>query len=175
MFPNVLNMIPLTALAAILIIVGFRLAQPKQFIQMWRLGISSFLPFLATIVLTLVDDLLAGVFAGIIVKMIVSFIQGAKLSSFFGPTYRLINHGEMAMLDFDGSLHFFSVIKQKEILSQLNSFLEIEIDLSKLKYIDATSLFLLSKESVRLQKIGRMVKISLPEKYESIFHHIQNH
>lgn len=175
LFPNILNMIPLPALAAILLLVGFRLSQPKQLFQMRKLGLSSFLAFISTIIFTLVDDLLVGILAGIVVKIIISFIQGARVSSFFGPTYKLVNNGDMALLNFEGALHFFSALKQKEIFSHLQSYSVIEINLSKLKYIDASSLSLISKESDRLMRNGRQVTINLPERYKPLFHLIQKH
>ena len=56
--PNILNMIPLASLAAILFVVGYKLAQPSKFIGMVKLGWTQFLPFIITIVAILRTDLL---------------------------------------------------------------------------------------------------------------------
>jgi MFS superfamily sulfate permease-like transporter len=64
---NVLNMIPLASLAAILIMVGYKLAKPSLFKQMYQLGWEQFVPFVATVVAILLTDLLRGITFGLIV------------------------------------------------------------------------------------------------------------
>ncbi len=61
---NVLNMIPLASLAAILLIVGYKLAKPALFKEMYSLGKDQFIPFVATIVGILLTDLLVGLGIG---------------------------------------------------------------------------------------------------------------
>src|SRR5690606_26986623 len=56
--PFVLNMVPLAVLAAILFIIGYKLAKPSSFKHMYRLGWSQFLPFIVTIVGVVSTDLL---------------------------------------------------------------------------------------------------------------------
>lgn len=63
--PNLLNMIPLATLACILLVVGYKLAKPEVFKQMYKMGNEQFIPFTATIVGMLVFDLLKGVGIGI--------------------------------------------------------------------------------------------------------------
>lgn len=175
LFPGVLNMIPLSALAAILIIVGYRLAQPKQFVEMKDLGLPSFLAFLTTIIVTLAEDLLIGIFAGVVVEALVSFFQGAKLSTLIKPNYLVRNEGDKAILEFQGSLLFFSVLKQKEILKQMSTYRYVELNLSQLSFIDVTSLILLCKEMNRHEKNGCQITLNLPEKYKPIYLHVKNH
>jgi SulP family sulfate permease len=57
---SVLNMIPLASLAAILLMVGYKLAKPGLFMQMYKLGWEQFIPFLATVIGILATDLLKG-------------------------------------------------------------------------------------------------------------------
>ncbi len=175
LFPQVLNMIPLSALAAILILIGYRLAQPKQFIEMKQLGLSPFLAFIATIVVTLAEDLLIGIFAGVVVKAVVSYYQGASLSSFLKPNYKVSYKGDKAILEFDGSLLFFSALHLKEILDQLSPYKTVEINLSRINFIDATSLAIFSKEGHRLEKDGCRVEINIPDRYKSLYRHVNNH
>lgn len=61
---NVLNMIPLASLAAILLVVGFKLAKPSLFKEMYHLGWEQFFPFTATVVGILATDLLTGLSIG---------------------------------------------------------------------------------------------------------------
>lgn len=174
-FPQILNSIPLSALAAILVLVGYRLAQPKQFIQMWHMGVGSFLAFTTTIVVTLAEDLLVGVFAGVLVEAVFSMIQGAKIKSFLSPTFNLQENGNEAILSFEDSLTFFSILKQKEIITQASRFRHIKFDLSKVSYIDATSISLFFREGAKLEKNGALVFITVPQQYELIYKHIKEH
>ena len=64
--PSILNMIPLASLAAILLMVGYNLAKPSLFKQMYRLGWEQFIPFTATVVAILATDLLRGITVGIL-------------------------------------------------------------------------------------------------------------
>jgi MFS superfamily sulfate permease-like transporter len=63
--PNVLNMIPLASLAAILLVVGFKLAKPAQFRAMATKGNRQFVPFIITILAILFTDLLIGIGIGL--------------------------------------------------------------------------------------------------------------
>ena len=63
---GLLNMIPLASLAAILIMVGYKLAKPALFQQMYKLGWEQFVPFVATVVGILATDLLKGIIIGIV-------------------------------------------------------------------------------------------------------------
>ncbi|NUO03496.1 MAG: SulP family inorganic anion transporter, partial [Saprospiraceae bacterium] len=61
---SILNMIPLSSLAAILLMVGYKLAKPALFKQMYKLGWEQFIPFIVTVVVILFTDLLTGILAG---------------------------------------------------------------------------------------------------------------
>ena len=63
---SVLNMIPLASLAAILLMVGYKLAKPSLFKQMYKLGWEQFIPFAATVVAILATDLLKGITVGLL-------------------------------------------------------------------------------------------------------------
>ena len=63
---SILNMIPLASLAAILLMVGYKLAKPSLFKQMYKLGWEQFVPFAATVIAILATDLLKGITVGIL-------------------------------------------------------------------------------------------------------------
>ncbi len=65
--PHFLNLIPLAALATILILVGYKLVKPKLIREMYRKGISQFIPFIVTILAILFTDLLTGIAIGMVV------------------------------------------------------------------------------------------------------------
>lgn len=80
--PQVLNLIPLAALASILFVVGYKLAKPALFHQMWKLGMSQFLPFTATVVAIVWTDLLTGIGIGMVVA-IFSILRSHYMNSHF--------------------------------------------------------------------------------------------
>lgn len=69
---NVLNLAPLAVLASVLFIVGYKLAKPALFVQMYRLGWSQFIPFVATVGgIVILQDLLLGILIGLGVSVVV--------------------------------------------------------------------------------------------------------
>lgn len=85
LFPTILHRIPLAALAAMLVYTGSRLAHPNEFVHVYRIGKEQLAIFLTTLVIVLVEDLLVGVAAGIILKMIIHVSNGVPLKSLFKP------------------------------------------------------------------------------------------
>jgi len=67
--PEVLNLVPRASLAAILLIVGYKLANPSTFKEMWVEGKAQFIPFMVTIFFILFKDLLWGVGIGLVVAI----------------------------------------------------------------------------------------------------------
>ncbi len=66
LIPNILNLIPLASLAAILFMVGYKLAKPSKFKEMFQLGWTQFAPFVITIIAILLTDLLIGIGIGVV-------------------------------------------------------------------------------------------------------------
>tara|TARA_R110002072_G_scaffold303141_1_gene495697 strand:+ start:8737 stop:10731 length:1995 start_codon:yes stop_codon:yes gene_type:complete len=85
LIPTVLHMIPLAALAAMLVYTGFRLAHPTEFIHVYHIGKEQLAIFVTTLVVVLATDLLIGVAAGIVLKMVIHVSNGVPLRSLFKP------------------------------------------------------------------------------------------
>ena len=83
LIPTILHLIPLAALAAMLVYTGTRLAHPNEFLNVYRIGKEQLLLFVVTLVVVLATDLLIGVAAGIVLKMILHVANGVPLRSFF--------------------------------------------------------------------------------------------
>jgi MFS superfamily sulfate permease-like transporter len=65
LIPWVLNMIPLASLAAILLLVGYKLSKVSLYKQMYKIGFEQFIPFVTTVITVLFTDLLTGIMVGI--------------------------------------------------------------------------------------------------------------
>lgn len=76
---SILNQIPLSALAAVLLMVGYKLTKPALYSSQWRLGWPQFLPFVVTVIAILFTDLLIGVCIGLAVGIF--YILKANLES----------------------------------------------------------------------------------------------
>jgi MFS superfamily sulfate permease-like transporter len=85
MIPMVLHEIPLAALAAMLVYTGYRLAHPTEFIHVYRIGKEQLAIFVTTLVVVLATDLLIGVAAGILLKMVFHVANGVPIKSLFIP------------------------------------------------------------------------------------------
>ncbi|MCA9057061.1 MAG: SulP family inorganic anion transporter, partial [Planctomycetaceae bacterium] len=83
LIPTVLHLIPLSALAAMLVYTGTRLAHPNEFRAVYRIGTEQLVIFVVTLVVVLATDLLLGVAAGIALKLIIHMANGVPVSSFF--------------------------------------------------------------------------------------------
>jgi MFS superfamily sulfate permease-like transporter len=79
---SLLNLIPLAALAAVLLVVGFKLTKPALYRQQWRLGWAQFGPFIITIVAVLFTDLLKGVSIGLVIGFFFILKDNAKAGSY---------------------------------------------------------------------------------------------
>jgi len=79
---SVLNMIPLAALAAVLLVVGFKLTKPALYRRQWQLGWAQFGPFIITILAVLFTDLLKGVSIGLVIGFFFILKDNAKAGSY---------------------------------------------------------------------------------------------
>lgn len=85
LIPFVLHRIPLAALAAMLVYTGSRLAHPSEFLHVYRIGKEQLAIFVTTMLAVLATDLLIGVAAGIVLKMVIHLSNGVPLKSLFKP------------------------------------------------------------------------------------------
>lgn len=70
---DIINLIPLSALATVLIIVGYNLAKPERFKVMYKKGWKDFYPFIITIIAILFTDLLIGTLTGLLSAIVIQF------------------------------------------------------------------------------------------------------
>lgn len=126
----ILNLIPLASLAAILIIVGYRLCNPRVFMGIYKEGIVQFVPFLVTIVAILSTDLLKGIGIGFITASLV-IIWTSYYSSI-----QLVNSGKDYLLRFTKDVTFIHRVTLKKSLMSIPEKSRLLIDGSRAMYID---------------------------------------
>lgn len=133
-----LNLVPLSALAAILIFVGYKLTKPSIFRDLWAKGISQFLPFVATFLAIYFSDMLKGVLIGIAFGMF--FIIRTNFNSAIRVTKGDNND---LLLRFRKEVSFLNKPALKKTLLKIpnNSFLLI--DAKKCEFMDSDILEIL--------------------------------
>jgi MFS superfamily sulfate permease-like transporter len=118
--PWAIHRIPLSALAAMLVYTGFRLASPREFINVFNIGSEQLLIFVATIVGVLATDLLVGVGIGIGLKFVIHALNGVPLSSFFKPFLKVTTLDDTTVqIDAGGSAVFSNWIPFRRQIVQL--------------------------------------------------------
>jgi MFS superfamily sulfate permease-like transporter len=118
--PGLIHMIPLSALAAMLVYTGCRLASPREFINVFKIGSEQLLIFVATIVGVLATDLLVGVGIGILLKFVIHAINGVPLRSFFKPFLTVTPIDDRTVqIDAGGSAVFTNWIPFRRQIEQL--------------------------------------------------------
>lgn len=135
LIPNLLNMIPLSVLAAILLIVGFKLAKPGLFKSMYDLGWKQFVPFMVTVLGIIFTDLLVGIGLGLLVGIIVILFKSYQNSHFLHKEGEDVDDGKIKMTLAE-EVTFFNkgaILKELDRLPE-DSFLEL--DVTKTKYLD---------------------------------------
>lgn len=138
LFIPVIEMIPNTALAALLIAVGYRLASPNEFFKTYKIGSEQLVIFIATIIVTISTDLLIGVGAGIGMKFIFHLINGAPLRSLFKARYEKNQvNGEYHIKVIDAAI-FSNLIGYKKLFRSVESGKKVIMNFSEAKIVDHT-------------------------------------
>lgn len=133
--PFLLQMIPLSVLAAVLFIVGYKLAKPSTFKSMYNGGWTQFVPFIVTVLGIVFMDLLKGLALGLVVGIIVVLYKSFKNSHFLHTENDDPTDGKVKMTLAE-EVTFFNkgaILKELDALPE-NSFLEL--DVRKTRYLD---------------------------------------
>jgi MFS superfamily sulfate permease-like transporter len=139
LFPGLIHQIPLSALAAMLIATGFRLAAPKEFYKTFKIGVEQLVIFLITIAVTLASDLLIGIALGIIAKFIIHFANGLPPKQAFKPLFSVNAPSEDEfVVDVFHSAVFSNYLQLKKSLDSLPRGKKITIDFSNTALVDHT-------------------------------------
>ena len=135
LIPNLLNKIPLSVLAAVLLIVGYKLAKPTLFKQMYKLGWKQFIPFTVTVLGIVFIDLLYGIGLGLAVGIVVILIKSFQNSHFLHKEGEDVDDGRIKMTLAE-EVTFFN---KGAILNELDRLPEnsyLELDVRKTRYLD---------------------------------------
>ncbi len=128
--PSVLNLIPLSSLAVILIMVGYKLTKPTIFKDMYKLGWAQFVPFIVTILAIVFTDMLRGIAVGMLVS--VFFI----LKSNFRRAILVTQDGNNFLIKFVKDVTFLNKSYLRTELNKLPNGANVIIDTSRPVFVD---------------------------------------
>lgn len=132
--PKVLNMIPLSALAAILILTGYKLAKPKMFKAMYANGKYQWWPFIITVAAVVFTDLLTGVGIGLAASVVSILLGNMKNAyKFKKETY---HDGDIIHIHLSQEVSFLNKAGIKHTLDKLPENSRVLIDADDTAYID---------------------------------------
>jgi carbonic anhydrase/SulP family sulfate permease len=165
LLPRWLNQIPLCALAAILIVTGYKLASPKIIGQMWKEGKYQFLPFAITVIAIVFTNLLTGILIGLGVSLL--FIL---YSNFRRPIHQVLEKhisGNVMRIELPPQVSFLNRAAIQKSLYAIPAGGSIMIDARNADYIDPDILDLLADfKNVTAKAHGVEFKtVGLKEKY----------
>lgn len=189
LIPHLLNRIPLSALAAILLITGYKLAKPAVFKNFWKAGKYQFIPFIVTVVVIIAIDLFAvlpvlsgkgliiGVFAGIIAA-IGAILHGNLKNSYYFHKERH-QEGDTIKIRLSEEVSFLNKAAIRETLDHMPKDSSVVIDATNTIYIDYDVLELIKEfrdikaplKNIKLELIG----FKEPYKMENYAHVQSSH
>ena len=135
LIPRFLNMIPLSVLAAILLIVGYKLAKPSLFKTMYNLGWKQWVPFIVTVIGIIFTDLLMGIGLGLAVGLVVIAIKSYQNSHFLHIEDKSNGKHKIKMTLAEE----VTFLNKGAILNELDSLPRdtyLELDVSKTRFLD---------------------------------------
>ena len=158
LIPTLLNKIPLSVLAAILLVVGYKLAKPALFKKMWDLGWKQFIPFTVTVVGIVFTDLLVGIALGLAVGIVIILIKSFQNSHFLHIEDKSDGKNRIKMTLAE-QVTFFN---KGAILNELDSLPEntyLELDVRKTIYLDNDIIEILEDFAVKANERYIDIKI----------------
>lgn len=175
LIPKLLNMIPLSVLAAILFIVGYKLAKPALFKKMYDLGWKQFIPFTVTVLGIVFTDLLFGIGLGLAVGVVVILIKSFQNSHFLHIEDKSDGKHRIKMTLAE-EVTFFN---KGAILKELDSLPRdtyLELDVRKTRYLDNDIIEILDdfafkakERNIDIQLISERGIVENPESFIEFF------
>lgn len=154
-----IEMIPNAALAAMLIYAGYRLASPKEFLNTYRIGKEQLAVYFTTILVTLAEDLLLGVAAGILIELLIYWCYGSKVSKAFSANFFERQDGEKCIIHVTGAAQFSNLIGFKNILEEKVQNSALILDFSDATLVDHSFMIYLNQLNKEVENIGGKIDL----------------
>ena len=156
----IIEQIPLAALAAMLIHVGFKLASPSEFKHVWEIGKEQLLVFVITLITVLATDLIIGIGVGILAKMIIHIFYGVPIKYLFKINMDFKDNGDVGVIYLKQSAIFSNFLSLKSTIDKYQNKKELILDFENVQLVDhtfRTRLFTIKKEWEKKGKVFELV------------------
>ncbi|MEQ8242997.1 SulP family inorganic anion transporter [Fulvivirga sp.] len=151
LIPGVMNMIPLSSLAAILFLVGYKLAKPSVFKEMKAKGRAQFIPFVITIIGIIFTDLLVGI--GIGMAVAVFLILRKNLNTPFSFVEKR-EEGEPTLIELSENVTFLNKASILQTLNLIPDNSKVVLDITKSKYIHPDVIEIINDFEIHAKNTG---------------------
>ncbi len=131
--PTILNKIPLATLAAVLLLIGYKLANPKTIKHFWDKGKYQFIPFIATFAAVVFTDLLKGVFLGMIISFV--FVLKGNMQRAYKFRKEEYHDGDIIHIELAQEVSFLNKAAIKNTLTSIPKKSKVVINASDTVYI----------------------------------------
>ena len=172
--PGLVHMIPLSALAAMLVYTGARLASPREFINVFRIGPEQLAIFVTTIAGVLLTDLLIGVGIGIALKFVIHAVNGVPLRSFFKPFLQVITLDDQTVqIDAAGSAVFSNWLPFRRQIVQLGLLQgnDVVVNLAGTQLVDSSVMERLEELRHDFARAGRRLEVVGLDGHRGLYAH----
>ena len=156
--PTILNKIPLATLAAVLLLIGYKLANPKTVKRFWEKGKYQFIPFMATLLAVVFTDLLKGVALGMIISII--FILKGNMQRAYKFRKEEYHDGDVIHIELAQEVSFLNKAAIKSTLASIPKNSRVEINATETVYI-AHDVLDLIKEFKKITSKDKNIKVKL--------------
>lgn len=176
--PFILNLIPLATLAAVLLVIGYKLAHPKKFKHFWKLGVYQFVPFVATVFAVVYFDLLKGVALGLIIS-IIFILRGNLKRSYYMSSEELENADDVT-IELSEEVSFLNKASIKKTLMNIRPGSKVTINAKNSSYIAHDVLELIQDfasvhaldEDIEVELVGFRTDYSHPDVHVKVGHRL---
>jgi MFS superfamily sulfate permease-like transporter len=156
--PTLLNKIPLATLAAVLLLVGYKLANPKTVLHFWHKGKYQFIPFIATFVAVVLLDLLKGVALGMIISAF--FVLQGNMKRAYRFRKEEYQEGDIIHIELAQEISFLNKSAIKTTLNELPANSKVVINATETVYIAHDVLDLITEfHRIKAKELNIKVKL----------------
>ncbi len=159
--PQVLNLIPLASLAAILLVVGYKLAKPSLFKEMLKKGPGQYIPFFVTILGLIFTDLLIGVGLGLVVGIMHILWNNFKTPYHYDP--ESYEEGKPVTIEMSQEVTFLNKASIQQTLNNMPEGTHLILDIKNTKYMHPDVLEIIDdfelgapNRNIKFEVVGRV-------------------
>jgi MFS superfamily sulfate permease-like transporter len=173
LIPGLIHKIPLAALGAMLVYTGFRLANPNEFVRVFKVGSEQFVVFVVTIIATLATDLLIGVGIGIGTKIAFHLWNGCPIQNIFRADVQgVVQDEHHVLLIVNHAAVFSNWLGLSQVIQEnLKEYDSVVLDLSRTRLVDHTVMEKLHHATAEAKRAGKELKIVGLEGHRSLSSH----